>query len=67
MKATLGIVLIVCSPFIVGALILLGIRAQEAYQNWRYRCAVHERNARLRRHNITPFRGTKKVLHDDLY
>jgi len=59
MKDTLGIVLMIMSPFIVGALILAGIKFQEMYQQWKYENAVAERNQKLQRYGVTPFRGTK--------
>lgn len=61
MKGTFAIVLMISSPFIVGGLFLLGLKAIEAYRQWRYENAVAERNAKLQRYGVTPFRGTKKL------
>lgn len=59
MKGTFGVVLMILSPFIVGGLFLAGIKAHEAFVQWQYERAVQKRNARLIRHSITPFRGTR--------
>jgi hypothetical protein len=59
MKTTLGIVLMVCSPFIVGGLFIAAIKGFELYSKWSYQRAVERRNARLVRFGITPFRGTR--------
>jgi len=64
-KGTFAIVLMVCSPFIVGGLFILGLKAMEAYRQWKYEQAVKERNAKLLRHSITPFRGVKGYQYDD--
>lgn len=64
MKATLGLCLMVASPFIVGALILALIKGQELYANWRYECAVQKRNAKLASYSITPFRGVRSMYDD---
>jgi hypothetical protein len=57
MKSTIMII----SPFILGGLVLGAIKAAEIYAKWRYRRAVEKRNAKLKRHGLTPFRGTKKL------
>lgn len=57
--------LIFASPFIVGGLVLAALKLHEKYTNWRYRCAVEARNAKLVRHGLTPFRGTKEYFYDD--
>lgn len=57
-------VLPVLAPFIFGGLILAGFKAVDAYNKWKYRRAVEKRNAKLYRHGLTPFRGTRS-LYDD--
>lgn len=64
MSATLHTVLIVLSPFIMGAAVLAGFKAIDVYTKWQYRRAVEKRNAKLFRHGLTPFRGTRS-LYDD--
>lgn len=65
MKGTLGIVLMICSPFLVGGLILLVLRLQEMHAHWKYENAVAERNAKIERLGLKPFKGTKQYIHDD--
>lgn len=55
MKSTLGIVLMICSPFLIAGVILAAAR----YNRWRYERAVEERNAKLKRYGLTPFPGTR--------
>lgn len=62
MKGTLGMVLIISSPFIGAGVLLALLKAIDKYNRWRYRRNVAARDARLLRLNITPFRGTKKLL-----
>lgn len=59
MKSTLGIVLMVASPFIVGGLILASIKGYEVYSAWSYKRAVRIRNEKLERFGLTPYRGTR--------
>lgn len=63
--STLSTVLSIASPFIVGGLILAAIKLHEKYSNYRYRRAVEERNAKLVRHGMVPFKGTREYFYDD--
>jgi hypothetical protein len=47
------------SPFGVGAVIVGGIKAWDAYAKWRYNRDRRIRDERLARYNITAFRGAK--------
>ena len=59
---TFAIVLMICSPFICGGVILLSIKLHEIYTRWEYSRAVQQRNKKLERHSISPYRGTKEWM-----
>jgi hypothetical protein len=62
MNQAFATVLMVVSPFICGGVILLSIKLHEIYTHWSYGRAVQKRNARLVRHSIAPYRGTKEWM-----
>jgi len=66
MKATLGIFLIVSSPFIVGGLFLLALKLMEMYRQWKYEQAVLARNEKIARFGMKPFPGTKMYIEGDV-
>jgi hypothetical protein len=63
-KGTLGW-LLVASPFIFGAAVLIADFAYIRIGKWRERRAIAKRNARQVRFGIAPFRGTKEFRYDD--
>jgi hypothetical protein len=54
-----AIVTMICAPFLAGAIVIAAIKGREKYAKWQYERAVEKRNAKLLRHSITPFRGTR--------
>lgn len=58
MKGTLAWILL-SAPFVLGGGILLADFLYLRITKWQYARAVERRNAKLVRHSITPFRGTK--------
>jgi hypothetical protein len=60
MSGTLGMVLMICSPFIAAGVMLAILKGCERYAAWRYQRAVEKRNAQQELYGIKPFRGTKE-------
>jgi Zn-dependent protease with chaperone function len=58
MKGTLAWILI-ASPFVLGAAILIADFLYLRISKWRERQAIERRNAKLVRMGFAPFRGTK--------
>lgn len=65
MKGTFAIVLMISSPFLVGGLFLLGLKALEWYRQWKYEQAVLVRNEKIARFGLKPFPGTKLRVDSD--
>jgi len=55
----IGVVVMILSPFLAAGVILAGLKGIERYNKWKYERAVAERNAKVERHGLKPFRGTK--------
>jgi hypothetical protein len=66
MKSTFGIVMIILMPFIAGGLFLLVLKLQEMYQQYKYEKALTERNDRIERLGLKPFRGVKQYVEEDI-
>ena len=66
MKGTLGIVLMVISPFLMGGLVLIVLKLQEMRAHWKYQNAVDVRNAKIERLGLKPFKGTKQYISEDV-
>jgi hypothetical protein len=60
MNGTLGMVLMICSPFIAAGVMLAILKGLEIYAKWRYRRAIEKRNALQELYGVKPFRGTKE-------
>lgn len=65
MKLTFGIMLMGLSPFIVGGLFLLCLKAIEWHKQWKYEQAVLVRNEKVARFGLKPFPGTKLRVDSD--
>lgn len=61
MNGTLGIVLMIASPFLAAAVILAGLKGIEIFDKRRYQRAIDKRNALQELHGMKPFRGTKAL------
>ena len=64
MNGALGMVMMICSPFIAAGAILAGLKGMEKYSAWRYRRAIEKRNALQELHGMKPFPGARRVYDD---
>jgi hypothetical protein len=61
MSGTLGMVLMICSPFIAAGVMLAILKGLEKYSAWRYQRAIDKRNALQELYGMKPYRGTKAL------